>query len=161
MRKRLNYSLILFLISGSMSYGSGAQPCSAFVSTDHQSFLLSQAFKASDLVVIGEVTYSPKPILNIKTKIKGREEKKQVELTSVVCQGTACRGGFSVGTKVNLLFLLKKSGDVYDSVSGNGNFDCPVVYEIENNFVNFKDHKISTQSLEKYLKTNPASIPLF
>lgn len=153
-------ALMIIFISGSISYGSGAQPCTQFVSADGQSFLLGDAYKAADLVVIGEVTYSPNPILKIKNKIKGSEVKKEVQLTSIVCQGTACSGGFSVATNIDLFFLLKKFNGAYDSVSGNGNFACPVVFETGNNVVFFKEKKIAIRNLEKYLKSNPGPVPL-
>ena len=155
------FIILLLIASGNISYGSEAQSCSSFTSADKQSFLLKEAYKSSDLVVIGEIAYTPKPILKIKNKIKGNESKKEVELTTNICHGTACSGGFSVAPKVDLFFLLKKTHGIYDSVSGNGNYSCPVVYEVENNFVKFKDKKISIQSLVKYLESNPDPVPLF
>ena len=152
-------AICIFLGAGNFSYGSGALPCNTFVSSDHRFFLLSEAYKAADLVVIGDVTYSPNPTLKIRNKIKGNEEKREVQLTRVVCQGTACSGGFSVAPKIEMLFLLKQKGDVYDSATGNGNFSCPVVYEVEKSSVKFGKKLVSIESLKKYLEVKPDPIP--
>lgn len=155
--------VILFSIATwNHSFGSGAMHCSSFVSADGRSFLLGRAYRAADLVVIGKVAYGVKPILKIKTKIKGDEKLKEIELTSGHCQGTACSGGFSVAPGIDLLFLLKRqSGGLYDSVSGNGNYSCPVVYEVEKQSVKFRDKTISLKSLKKYFQTTPDPILLY
>jgi len=136
--------------------------CSSFVSADGRAFQLGEAYQSADLVVIGQVVYGTKPMLKIKTKIKGVEKANEIELTPSHCQGTACSGGFSVAPKVDLLFLLshQKNG-LYDSVTGNGNYSCPVVYEVEKDIVNFRNKKIPVKSLEKYFQSKPDPVPLY
>ncbi len=160
---KIHMFLFLFSIAFfNYSYGSGQIPCSSFVSPDGRSFFLDRAYSAADLVVIGQVSYEAKTILRIKMKIKGDENFKEIELMSNRCQGTACSGGFSVAPKIDLLFLLKRqSNGIYDSVTGNGNNSCPVVYEVEKEFVKFGDKKILITTLEKYLKSKPAPVSFY
>lgn len=154
-------TVLLITIFGSYSLGSGITPCAAFVSADGRSFSLDKAYQASDLLVIGQVTYGVKPTLKIKNKIKGNEKSNEIELTSVHCQGTACFGGFSVAPKMDLLFFLKRQANgAYDSVAGNGNFSCPVVFEINNGAVIFGDKLVPIGSLNKYLQTKSSLVPL-
>ncbi|MGZ3652448.1 MAG: hypothetical protein ACXWR1_17910 [Bdellovibrionota bacterium] len=123
---------------------------------------MDSAYKAADLVVIGQVSRGEKQILKISAKIKGDEKAEEIELASPHCQGTACSGGFSVAPNVDLLFLLKRQASgVYDSVTGNGNYSCPVVHEVEKGAVKFRDKKVPVESLKKYFESKPDPVPLF
>ncbi len=150
------------LIAPLFSFASSPEPCRQFVSDDSRSFLLESAYKAADLVVIGQVAYGKSPLLKIKNKIKGSEKSSEIQLIAPRCQGTACSGGFSVAQKTDLLFLLKRQPDaIYDSVSGNGNYSCPVVFEVQNDAVKIGKKNVAIKSLEKYLQLKPDAIPLF
>lgn len=156
------FFILFSVVNMNFSFGNEPIPCSSYISSDGHSFLLDSAYRAADLVVIGEVTYGTKTILKIKTKIKGNEKLNEIELTSNRCQGTACSGGFSVAPKIDLLFLLKRQvNGVYDSVTGNGNYSCPVVFEIEKESVKFRDKRILIRYLEKYFQTKPDPLPIY
>lgn len=160
--KTKSISIVLMCsIYGSSVFASGGEPCSKFVSSDHKTFLIGEAYKASELVVTGEISDIANPILKVRTIIKGSETKKEIQLTKMTCQGTSCWGGFSVAPKMEMLFFLKKSGGVYDSVTGNGNVSCPVVYEVEKSSVKFKEKSVSLDRLKKYLEDKPDSIPMY
>lgn len=154
---------VLFILLGLNNFSFGSEnklSCSQFVSSDKRFFLLGQAYSASDLVVIGSVYNSKKLILKISKKIKGAEITKEIELVSAHCQGTACSGGFSVALKTEMLFFLKRQLGVYDSVTGNGTFKCPVVYEIEGKFVKFGEKKILIDDLEVFLQSKTSRVLL-
>ncbi len=154
--------VMLLATAAGAAFASGPELCKMFVSADKKFFLLDASYKASDVVAIGQVSYEKKPILKIKNKIKGNESDSKIQLTSSQCQGTACSGGFSVAEKVDLLFFLKRQANgTYDSVTGNGNYSCPVVYEVKKEMVNLGDKEISVKDLKKYLQSNPAPVPLY
>ena len=154
-------SLFFLMIVGIYSIASGMQPCTAFVAADGRSFLINQAYLSADLIVIGKVTSGTKPILKIMRKINGAEKASEIELMTGHCQGTSCSGGFSVAQNVDLLFFLsRRPNGIYDSVTGNGNFSCPVVYEVNGDFVAFRDKKVSMGSLLKYLQSKASVVPL-
>jgi|GEM_PF-6910095 len=154
------FFLLLSVATWNTAFGSGQQSCSSFISSDRNFFLLDSAYRAADLVAIGQVTSGIKTTLKIKTKIKGGENQNEVELTSTHCQGTACSGGFSVAPKTDLLFLLKRQANgIYDSVTGNGNYSCPVVYEVEKGSVKIRDKRILIESLQKYFESKPDPVP--
>lgn len=157
-----NHIIIVFLIlvSSNFTSASGMRVCQKYLTPDKQSFLLSEAFQASDLVAIGKVSLGEKTKLKINHKIKGNAGQ-EIELQQPTCQGTACTGGFSVGPAVDLLFFLKKqSNGIYNSVTNDGNFSCPVVFEVENGFAKFRDKKIAVESLHEYLLKKTSTVPL-
>lgn len=155
------YTLILVLLNCYFAESSEMEPCKSFLSVDGRSFQLDRAYQESDLVVIGQVLRADKLFLNVKERFKGQINSRSLQITTPQCQGTSCQGGFSVAAQMDLLFFLKKqSNGIYDSVTGNGNASCPVVFELEKGTVKFKDKLVPIKSLRKFLETPKVSIPL-
>ncbi len=153
--------MILALLAGWL-WASGMEPCTTFTSADGRLFDIGAAYAASDLVAIGRVETGNGLTLRVSDKLKGSEGRKAVPLSEPKCAGTACGGGFSVAPGVDLLFLLSKRPDgVYDSVTGNGNFSCPVVFEAKKSGVRIGKKVVPLKTLKKYLESKPKPFALF
>ena len=157
----LKLALVAGLAAGGRcpAFASGMVPCSSFI--DRSGFHIGDAYSAAELVAVGQVTNDTSGVtLHIRQEIKGTETRKDVPLTVPQCQGTACSGGFSVAPRIDLLFLLRRTNNgVYDSVTGNGNFSCPVVYEIKDHSVLLGRKKVPLASLRRYLQSAPSPVP--
>lgn len=158
----IQLALVTFVMTNfNFASASGMQVCHKYVSSDGQTFSLADAYRDSGLVAIGKVTLGEKTKLKITKKVKGDESASEIELQQPACRGTACAGGFSVAPSVELLFFLKKQPNgAYNSVTADGNFSCPVVFEVENGFAKFRDKKIAVDSLESYLSKKSSTLPL-
>lgn len=162
-QKTLFFSSILLLSAllwGRSASASGMKPCTMFTTGDGALFRIGDAYAAADLVAIGHVVPGTALTLHIVKKLKGHEDRKDVALTVPTCAGTACSGGFSVAAGVDLLFLLKRLPDgVYDGVAGNGNYSCPVVFEVADGAAKLGGKKVPLKALKRYLQTKPDPIP--
>lgn len=137
------------------------RPCTRFMAPDGTQFLLGQAYAAADLVVIGRVIVGPGQRLHVSRRLKGRATSDVVALAEPVCHGTACAGGFSVAPGRDMLFLLSRqpSGS-YDSVTGDGNMSCPVVYRVDGGAVDFRSRQVPLADVTAYLRTPSLQVPM-
>ena len=149
------------LLPKSGAWASGMEPCSTFVDEGGRVFNVASAYAAADLVAVGKVSSAEGLTLKIGTRVKGNEKQKIISLAGPHCAGTACSGGFSVAAGIDLLFLLKRlPNGRYDGVAGNGNFSCPVVFEVREGVAVIGEKNIRVNSLKKYFESKPAPIAL-
>jgi hypothetical protein len=117
---------------------------------------ISNAYKAADLVIVGEaenfVQGKPQKINVIKT-IKGTVNKV-IDLVGTNIQGTEVSGS-AIQIKKEFLMLLAKDSKYKWVDSGSG---CPNSFEVNNGQVKIGNNVIELNELKNFFEKNPNPI---